>query len=143
MFTTLHHIGVVVRNLDEAIKLYSNIFHLTPSDIKIRTYEEKGLRTCLFRIGSMIIELLEPSGVENRYAKHLRENGEGLFHLCIFTDSFDTEVSLLKEKGYKVEEETNTKISAGYAVKLAWLSGKETTGVWIELVDASTHPPIS
>lgn len=143
MFTTLHHIGIVVRNREEAIKKYSGIFHLAPSDITRKEYKEKGLRTCLFRVGGMLIELLEPSEIENRYAKRLREIGEGLFHLCIFTDSFDEEVSLLKKEGYHLEEETNTKISADYAVKLAWLVGEETTGVWIELVDAATHPPIS
>ena len=141
MFKNLDHVGIVVKNLDEAIKLYGNILRLTPSDMGIVTLRDLGVKLALLPIGDNFIELLEPIGTEGRFARHLREKGEGLFHLSIFTEEFDTEVKALKEKGYKFEEEATTQLFSGFNVRLAWLSPEETTGLWIELVDLASLPP--
>ena len=144
MIRKLDHIGHVVKNIDEGIKLYGDILRLTPKDMGkkvVVTLEDLGVKIALLPIGDNFIELLEPIGTKGRFARHLKERGEGLFHLCIFVDEFDTEVKTLKRKGYKLEEETTAQLFPGYTVRLAWLSPRETKGVWIELSDMASLPP--
>ncbi len=92
MLKKLDHIGIVVKNLDEAIKLYGDMLNLTPSGMGIVTIKDVGVKMVLLSIGDNFIELIEPIGTENRFAKHLREKGESLFHLCVFAEDFDAEV---------------------------------------------------
>ena len=144
MSCTLHHVGIVVSNLEEAIRLYSNIPGLTPRDKGVIKLPKVGLQQTHFRIGHNFIEVIEPikteDGSESRFAKFLRERGEGLFHLSIFTDDFDKDVSALKEKGFSVAVEEVRDLYPGYTIRLAWLHPEETRGVWIEYVDAASHP---
>lgn len=141
MFKRLDHVGVVVKNLDEALKLYGDILRLSPWDLGTIILKDLGVKLALLPIGDNFIELLEPISTKGRFARYLREKGEGLFHLSIFTEDFDAEVKALKEKGYKLEEEVTTQLFSGFNVRLAWLSPEETTGLWIELVDLASLPP--
>ena len=85
---------------------------------------------------------IQPTDSHNREAKFLKERGEGLFHLSIFTESFDAEVKALKDKGFTVEEEETKTLFPGHTLRLAWLPPKETRGVWIELVDSTGVPEL-
>jgi methylmalonyl-CoA epimerase len=140
MFKKLDHVGVVVNNIDEALKLYTKMLGVTPWDKGIVKIPEKGLQLVLLGIGDSFIELIEPSGSQSREARFLKERGEGLFHLSIFTESFDLEVERLKGKGFPVEEEEIKTLFPGYNVRLAWLPPRDTRGVWIELVDSASLP---
>lgn len=140
MFKKLDHVGIVVNNIDEALKSYMNILGLQPWDKGIVKISDKGLRVVLLRIGDNSIELIQSTDSQNREARFLRERGEGLFHLSIFTESFDAEVKALKGKGFTVEEEETKTLFPGHTLRLAWLPPKDTRGVWIELVDSASRP---
>ena len=141
MFDKLDHVGVIVKDLNESIKLYADMLNLTPNDMGIVTLNDLGVKFVLLPIGNSFIELLEPIGTEGRFAKHLREKGTGLFHLSIFTRDYDAELDALKKKNYKVEEEATAQLFPGYSVRLAWLSPDQTGGCWIEIVDVNSQPP--
>lgn len=121
-------------------------FIITPSNIV--TCEELGTRMAILPIGDNAIELISPIGskghVDPRVTEHLRKRGEGLFHVCIFAEDFDTEVKTWKEEGYKVEVETHsaeqpdgTKINA----RMVFLSPEQTMGVLIEVGDLAMVTP--
>ena len=133
------HLGIVVKDIDEAASLYNKMLGLTPWDKGVVEDPENGVRLLSLPTGDTFIELIQPTSPENRFARFLRERGEGLFHLSFFTDDFDKEVRALKEKGFTVEEEV-AHISPEHPFRLAWLSPKSTLGVWIELVDMSALP---
>jgi methylmalonyl-CoA/ethylmalonyl-CoA epimerase len=141
MIKRLDHVGIIVNNMDEALKSYTNILGLPPLDKGIiRLPDKEGVQLVLLRIGDNFIELIQPTNFQNREGRFLRERGEGLFHLSIFTESFDAEVKALKEKGFAVEEEEIKTLFPGYTLRLAWLPPKDTQGVWIELVDSASVP---
>ena len=136
----MDHVGIAVNNIEDALKLYVDMLNLTPWDRGIVEIADKGLKVVLLPIGENNIELLQPTNPENREARFLRERGEGLFHITIETDNFDTDVKTLKEKGFAVEEEVTTGLFHGYMLRLAWLPPEDTQGVWIELVDLASVP---
>lgn len=141
MMGKVDHVTFVVKNLEEAMKSYEKILHLVPwSDGIIDHSPECRLVMLPTKIGARI-ELLEPNpAVESRFARFLKEHGEGVFGLSVFCEDFDTEVRMLKEKGVKVEEETQTFLFPEYPFRLAWVPPEEGHGVWIELVDAHALP---
>jgi methylmalonyl-CoA/ethylmalonyl-CoA epimerase len=140
----LHHVGIVVNNLEEAIGLYNRIPGFVPRDKDIKKSPKRGLQQVHFFIGNNFIELIQPietgDGSKNRFAEFLKKRGEGLFHLAIFTDEFDKDVRALKEKGFAVEETEAKDLYPGYTIRLAFLRPEETRGVWIEYVDSASHP---
>jgi methylmalonyl-CoA/ethylmalonyl-CoA epimerase len=141
MFTKLDHVGIVVKNIEEAIKLYCDILHLDSSGIQ-RISDGK-VKLALLSIGDNAIELIEPITSEGRFVKHLREKGEGLFHINIFCEDYDAEVAKLKEKGYKPEEEVVTEIAPSLPpLRMAWLPPEGTKGVWVEVADVASIPPV-
>jgi catechol 2,3-dioxygenase-like lactoylglutathione lyase family enzyme len=140
----LHHAGIIVNNLEKAIKLYSDILGLTSSDQGIIRSPKDGIQHTMLPIGNNFIELIEPieasDNSESRFARHLKDKGEGLFDLSIFTDNYDNDMKTLKKKGFSVEEWRVTDLFPGYTLRLAWVPPKYTRGVWIEYVDETSLP---
>ena len=100
MSVKFDHLGIVVKDIDKAASLYSEMLGLTPWDKGVIEDSENGVRLLSLPTGNTFIELIQPIRSENRFAHFLRERGGGLFHLCFFTDNFDKEVGTLKEKGF-------------------------------------------
>lgn len=142
MSLALNHVGIVVTNIEEAVRLYKDL-GLRPWSKGIIT--QASMRMTQLRIGNNYLELLEPSesedGLETPLMKFLKEKGEGIYHLSLFSDDFDNDISKLKQKGYTVKEtQMGGDLFPGYTPRIAWLRPKETRGVLIELCDAAGHP---
>lgn len=139
MAQRLDHIGVVVKNVEEAASLYGKMLGLKPWSLGVKEDTQNGVRLLSLPLGDIFIELVQPTSTNNRFGRFLKEHGGGLFHLCIFIDDFDRKIQVLKEKGFKPEEET-AMISPERPFRLAWLPPRSTLGVWIELVDMAAVP---
>ena len=147
MSRKLHHVGHVVKNLDEGMKLYENLLGLTREQLLASTPESMGVRKygkgrlVLIPIGEFLIELIEPDlTVDSHQSRLLRERGEGLWHLAIFVENFDAEVKRLKEKGFTLEESSVPGLFPGITIRAVFLETEETHGVPIELVDLASIP---
>jgi methylmalonyl-CoA epimerase len=141
MFKKFNHVSHVVKNLDEALKMYSDILHLKPWDIGVVTLpKEQGVRMVWLPIGDNFIELIEPVDEKSRFARSLKERGEGFFHISILAEDFEGEVKALKEKGYKLDEESFVFLPQFKKAKVTWLSPAQSKGAWIEIVDITTLP---
>ena len=135
MTKKLDHIGIVVKDLNEAVSLYGKILGLTSWKQGVIDDSKNGVRLLSLPIGDTFIELLQPTKPGNRYSRFLAEKGGGLFHLCVFVDNYDQEVRNLKEKGVALEEEMS---HANF--RLAWVPPESPSGVWVELVDMLAIP---
>ena len=58
MLKKIHHVGIVVRNLEEAYGFYRDTLGLPLN--KIATLEDQGVKAALLPVGESEIELLEP-----------------------------------------------------------------------------------
>ena len=90
MLTKIHHIGIVVRSLDEAYAFYRDALCLPVH--KEAVIQDQGVRAALLTIGESEIELLEPIAPGTGVARFLEQRGEGLHHLCFETDDVSQEL---------------------------------------------------
>ena len=129
MIKKVDHIAVVVRNLDEALQLYDNLFGAKPS--KIETLPEQGVKAALLPMAEGgEIELLEPIDPQSGVVKFLESRGEGIHHICLETDNVDQELSTLADKGAQLIDKQGR---PGLAGKVGFIHPKSAKGVLIEL----------
>ena len=125
------HIGVAVKNLDEALHFYTAVLGLEEVPDTRTDFPEFGFRNAFVRIGDdLFIELMEGSA-ETEIGKFLEKRGEGLYHLCWAVDDLDADMEALKARGADVIE-----IPASPSVpgKRGFLRRRCMHGVLVELV---------
>jgi methylmalonyl-CoA/ethylmalonyl-CoA epimerase len=124
----IHHIGIAVYSLDDALKFYRDTLglHVQAKD----TIEDQGVRAALLSIGQSEIELLEPTRPDAGVAKFLERKGEGLHHICFQTEDVDGDLEALKAKGVELVDQ---KSRPGLAGMICFLHPKASRGVLVEL----------
>lgn len=127
MLKKIHHVGIVVRSLDEAYRFYRDTLGLHVH--KEARVEDQGVRAALLTIGNSEIELLEPINNNGGVAKFLEKRGEGLHHICFETDDVDAELAATKEKGIPLIDQQPR---VGLAGMICFLHPKANHGVLIE-----------
>lgn len=127
MAKRVDHVGILVSNLDEAIKLYEDCLGVVVD--KIETVSEQGVRAAILSLAEGAkLELLEPLPGSN-LARVLQKRGEGLHHITFEVDDVDKELSRLSE----LVELIDKKPRQGLEGLVAFLHPKSLRGVLIEL----------
>ena len=130
MIKKVHHVAIAVKNLDEALQLYDNLFGAKPS--KIETIQQQGVKAALLPMTEGgEIELLEPIDPQSGVAKFLESRGEGIHHICFEVENIDQELCTLADKGAQLLDKQGR---PGLAGKVGFIHPKSTKGVLIELV---------
>jgi methylmalonyl-CoA/ethylmalonyl-CoA epimerase len=129
MVLKLDHIGIAVSNLEESLKLYTELFGMTLKGTE--TVEEQKVKVAFLPLGDTKIELLESTHDDGPVAKFIEAKGQGVQHLAFKVDDIEKALETLKEKGMRLIDE-KPRYGAGGA-KIAFLHPKATNGVLIEL----------
>jgi methylmalonyl-CoA epimerase len=127
MLKKIHHIGIVVRNLEESYAFYRDTLGLPVH--KEAVVEDQGVKAALLTIGNSEIELLEPINDNGGVAKFLKRRGEGLHHVCFETDDVQAELDATRAKGVPLIDQAPRK---GLAGMICFLHPKATHGVLVE-----------
>jgi methylmalonyl-CoA/ethylmalonyl-CoA epimerase len=127
MLKRIHHVGVVVPDLEAGLRFWRDTLGLRLT--KSATIEEQGVRAALLKIGESEIELLEPINPDGGVAKFLARRGGGLHHVCFETDDVERELDAAKAKGIQLIDQ---KPRAGLAGMICFLHPKATRGVLVE-----------
>ena len=128
MIEKIHHIGIAVHSLDDALKFYRDTFGLhVHAQAEI---EDQGVKAALLTIGDSEIELLQPLSAESPVGKFLERKGEGLHHICFQTPDVDADLEALKAKGVELVDQ---KPRRGIAGMICFLHPKASRGVLVEL----------
>lgn len=125
----LEHIGIAVKNLDEANALFAKL--LGKPHYKIEIVESEGVRTSFFDVGGVKIELLEATKPDSPIAKFIEKKGEGVHHLAFGVSNIEKEVQKAKENGFNPLNEV-PKNGADNKV-ITFLHPKTTNQVLVEL----------
>lgn len=128
MLSKVHHVGVVVKSADEALKFYRDALGLPVT--ADRVIEDQGVRGVLLKIGGSEIELLEPTREGTGVARFLATRGEGMHHICFESDDVDKELEGARQKGIELIDQ---KPRLGLAGMICFLHPKSNHGVLVEL----------
>ncbi len=131
MLKKIDHIGVAVKNLEKTVKLYNDIFNLSPSFSE--TVEEQKVKVAGFRLGESNIEFLEPVSDDSPIAKFMEKKGEGLHHLAIAVDNLESALIKLKEAGVRLIDEKPRIGAEGKMI--AFVHPKSMNGILLELCE--------
>lgn len=102
MLRKINHIGIVVRDFQEALKVYSKGLGMKLE----RTVEipDVELKIGVFQMGEIEIELLQHGNPDLPVVKSLRGDRAGLNHICYEVEGFDDTMKRLMENGFKLIE---------------------------------------
>jgi methylmalonyl-CoA/ethylmalonyl-CoA epimerase len=124
----IEHIGIAVKNLDEAIKYYENTLGLTC--YAIEEVADQKVKTAFFKIGQTKIELLESTDPEGPIGKFIEKRGQGIHHMAFATNNIKESLKEVEEKGVRLIDSTPRKGAEG--LDIAFLHPKSTFGVLTE-----------
>ncbi len=127
----IEHIGIAVKNLDDAIKYYEEILGL--KCYAIEEVKNQKVKTAFFKIGDTKIELLESTETDGPIGKFIEKRGEGIHHIAFAAKNLDESIKELKDKNIKLIDEVSRKGAEG--LNIAFLHPKSTFGVLTELCE--------
>ncbi len=123
-----HHIGVIVRDMDEAVRYYESLGMFT---FQAEFGGGAGrARLRLAEIGPNRIELIAPSPGPPIFKEFLDAKGEGIHHIAFTVDSLDAEIAKLTAKGIPVISSMRRPDGGG----IAFFDLRQHGGVVIELM---------
>jgi len=131
MITRLNHVGVIVNNLDDTLKVYQKIFGLKPTTVK--TAMEGKARVAFVPVGDGEIELIQPLDPNMPQSKFLQTRGQGIHHISLSTDNIESEVDRMKKEGVVFAAEA-PRIGA-HGVKIIFTKPETTDNITVELCE--------
>ena len=127
MLKRIHHVGIVVPDLEKAMGLWRDLLGLSLT--KSATIQDQGVKAALLKAGDSEIELLEPLNPDNGVGKFLSRRGGGLHHVCFETEDVARELEAARAKGIQLIDQ---KPRPGLAGMICFLHPKATRGVLVE-----------
>jgi methylmalonyl-CoA/ethylmalonyl-CoA epimerase len=133
MFTKVSHVGVVVRDIEDALEAYTNMLGLD-KPVQRMDLPELGFKNAMLKIGDFGIELMETASADpnNEFNRFLDRHGEGVYHLCVIVDDLEAQIKSLKAKGAEVLE---VPPSPAMRLNRAFVKRRSAKGVLIEMID--------
>jgi len=133
--TKINHIGIVVRDIEEALKVYQEALGLELTRIEERP--EMGVNIAFLPAGDSEIELVQPTTEEGGVAAFLKKRRGGLHHVCLEVDDIEAALAELRERGLRLIDEQPRQGTHGE--RFAFIHPKSTHGVLLELYELA--PP--
>ena len=130
MIERIDHVGIAVRSIAEARKLYEAM------GLRVEAVEDvpyDGVRVAMIPCGETRIELLEPLSEDSPVGKFLARRGPGIHHLCLATDDVRSASGRLSESGYRIVRPEPTRGAGGCWVQ--FVHPKSAGGVLLELLE--------
>jgi methylmalonyl-CoA/ethylmalonyl-CoA epimerase len=131
MITRISHVGIVVGDLENSLRLYEKLFHLKPSAV-VDALNGK-VRAAFVPIGAGEIELLQPIDPGLALSEFVRDRGPVIHHISLATDDIESEVDRLRKEGVVFDREKPT--VGAHGTRIIFTVPKSTDGVAIELME--------
>jgi methylmalonyl-CoA/ethylmalonyl-CoA epimerase len=129
--THIEHIGIAVKNLDDAIAYYEKVLGLTC--YAIEEVKDQKVKTAFFKVGQTKLELLESTDPEGPIGKFIEKKGEGIHHIAFAVEGLAQKLELAAERGVQLIDKTPRKGAEG--LNIGFLHPKSTFGVLTELCE--------
>jgi methylmalonyl-CoA epimerase len=126
----IHHLGVAVDDLDEAVETYERLFG---ASVEHRaTVEDQGVEAASVLLGEGRVELMASLGAETPVGKFLAKRGPGMHHVAYEVADLPATIRELEERGAELIDEAPR---AGlFGLQVAFVHPDSAHGVLSELV---------
>jgi methylmalonyl-CoA epimerase len=126
----IHHLGVAVADLDEAVGTYQRLFG---GSVEHRgTLEDQGVQAVSMRLGESRVELMGSLGEETPVGKFLAKRGPGMHHVAYEVDDLSGALRDLSDRGAElIDEEPRSGL---FGLQVAFVHPDAVHGVLAELV---------
>jgi methylmalonyl-CoA/ethylmalonyl-CoA epimerase len=133
LFTAIDHVGVAVRDLDEAIEFYSSTYGMRLAHQEVN--EEQGVREAMMAVGESgsCIQLLAPLDEESTIAKFLDRSGPGIQQMAYRVADLDAVSATLRERGLRLLYDEPRRGTADSRIN--FVHPKDAGGILVELVE--------
>ncbi len=131
----IHHVAVVVRDLDTALGFYSDMLGL-PVELVMPVPQDQ-VRIGFLTVGESRIELVEPTDDASGVARYLATRGEGFHHVCFEVPDLAAALDSLADGGVELIDRHPR---AGADGPVAFIHPRAAHGVLVELVEATGGP---
>lgn len=135
-------VGIAVHDLEEATRLFVDLFGASASEIY--TVERYQMRYRMCRVGKVDFELMEPTGDSGVIADFLNKRGQGLHHIAFAVDDVAAGMDRLRAKGVSFVDEAPVPVhlegedfagrSFSGEVKLAFSYPRSVLGILFEFL---------
>lgn len=126
----LHHIGVAVTSIDEALPRWLGMgLRLASTDV----VPTERVKVAVLMAGETRVELLEPTTPDSPIAKFLEKRGPGVHHLAFHVGDCQVQIDALTGAGAALLDAAPKK--GAHDCKVAFLHPKQLLGVLAELVE--------
>jgi methylmalonyl-CoA/ethylmalonyl-CoA epimerase len=126
----IHHLGVAVENLDEALATYERLFG---AELEHRELvPEQGVEAAAVRVGESRVELLASLGADTPVGKFLANRGPGMHHVAYEVDDLRETLAHLAESGAElIDDEPRQGL---FGLEVAFVHPHAVHGVLSEVV---------
>jgi methylmalonyl-CoA epimerase len=126
----IHHLGVAVQDLDEALETYVRLFG---AEVEHRALvDDQGVEAAAVLVGSGRVELLAPLGEETPVGRFLATRGPGMHHVAYEVDDVRSELGRLSAAGADlIDEEPRQGL---FGLQVAFVHPDAVHGVLTEVV---------
>lgn len=131
----LEHIGIAVRNLEEAELLFTGLLGTEP--YKREEVVSEGVITSFYKVGNVKIELLAATNPDSPIARFVEKKGPGIHHLAFEVEDLDKSLQEKQAAGFEL---INKQPKDGADNKrIAFLHPSSTGGVLTEMCQDKSH----
>lgn len=128
----IHHLGVAVPDLEEAIATYETLFgaRLERRD----SLDDQGVDAASLFVGESRVELVAPTGDDTYVGRFLAKRGPGMHHLALETDDVEAALRELAASGAQLIDETPRR--GLFGLEVAFVHPNAVHGVLTEVVSS-------
>lgn len=131
MLMLLDHVGVAVRDLDSAVRFFTEVVGL-----KLESYEsveEQGVKIAFLSAGNIEVELITPLSNKSPVTKFLERRGEGVHHIAFRVKNLPEVLKRLKSRGLQLIDDKPRRGAKGR--KIVFVHPKNAFGILLEICE--------
>ncbi|MEO8601604.1 MAG: VOC family protein [bacterium] len=126
--TRIDHVGILVADLDAALRFYTETFGLQAGPIETR--EQPPIRRCCLRVGDAELELIEAGDTDQTMMRFLPHRNPGVYHVGLRVDDVDAAAAELRANNVPLVDT----VREGSDMRIQYLHPDPAHGALIELV---------
>jgi methylmalonyl-CoA epimerase len=131
----VHHVAVVVQDLDASLAFYRDTLGL-PLEL-VMPIESDAVRIAFLPVGESKVELVQPTDESTGVARFLASHGEGFHHVCFEVPDLARELDRLATAGVELIDRAPRQGAEG---PVAFIHPRSAHGLLVELIEAPGGP---